>query len=102
MAEAAQQDMDALTRAIDDIARNFTIIAQEIAQFLIAPTVPEANQILHLLAAVQARLARLDAIVNANDIIAENNRNAIIETINGHIATVLARTTNAIATLTSL
>lgn len=102
MADAPQPDMDILTRAISNITRYLTVAAQEIAHFVNSPTVAGGNQILHQLATLQAPLARLAAVVNANDIIAQNSHNAILESINSHISTVLAAITNAVAALTNL
>lgn len=98
MAEDTQSDLDALTRAINNISRNFTIAAQEIAHFVNAPTVAEGNQILNLLTAVQAQILGLAAIVNTNDIIAQNT---VMRTINSHIATLLTAT-SALAGLISV
>lgn len=102
MADAPQPDMDILTRAISNITRYLTVAAQEIAHFVHSPTVAGGNQILHQLATLQALLALLAAVVNANDIIAQNSHNAILESINSHISTVLAAITNAVAALTNL
>ena len=101
MSEDAQPDMDALTRAIRNISRSLTIVAQEIIHFVNSPTIAEGNQILHLLAAVQAQIPPLAAIVNENDIIAQNTQNTYMGIINGHIAVVLEATASALAGLTS-
>jgi len=95
-------DKDALTRAINDISHNLTVAAQGMAHFVNALTVVEENQILHLLAAVQARIPHLAAMVNENAIIAQNTQNAVMETMNGHISTLLTVTTNALAALSSV
>jgi hypothetical protein len=92
MAENTQPDMDALTRAINNISRDFTIATQEIAHFVNAPTAARGNQILNLLAAVQSQILGLATIVNTNDIIAQNTHNAVMRTMNGHIATLLTAT----------
>jgi len=101
MAEDAQPDMGALTRAIRDVFRSLTIAAQEIIHFVNSPTIAEGNQILHLLAVVQAQIPPLVAIVNENDIIAQNTHNALMGIINGHIAEVIEATTSALSGLTS-